>query len=138
MRYVAVKSEEQQAAAMVFRARDLLVRQRTQTVNAIRGHLAEFGLVAAQGLLSALSRDTLGRGEYHVLQFDMAIYIFFYSAFGNRQNAYKQLYKFKRPNSLDYRDFGDTNIRNSIVFVFWGTMDRKTISATSRWSVHQT
>ncbi|SEI20324.1 Transposase [Rhizobium tibeticum] len=50
MRFVTAKSEKQQAAAMVFRARDLLVRQRTQTINAIRGHLAEFGLVAAQGL----------------------------------------------------------------------------------------
>ncbi len=49
MRFVAVKSEEQQAAAVMFRARDLLVRQRTQTINAIRGHLAEFGLVAAKG-----------------------------------------------------------------------------------------
>lgn len=50
MRFVAVKSEEQQAAAIVFRVRDLVVRQRTQTINAIRGHLAEFGVVAAQGL----------------------------------------------------------------------------------------
>jgi transposase len=50
MRFVAAKSEEQQAAAMVFRVRDLVVRQRTQTINAIRGHLAEFGLVAAQSL----------------------------------------------------------------------------------------
>ncbi|MES0160311.1 MULTISPECIES: IS110 family transposase [unclassified Mesorhizobium] len=50
MRFVAVKSEEQQAAAIVFRVRDLVVRQRTQTINAIRGHLAEFGMVAAQGL----------------------------------------------------------------------------------------
>jgi transposase len=49
MRFVAVKSERQQAAAIVFRVRDLVVRQRTQTVNAIRGHLAEFGLVAAHG-----------------------------------------------------------------------------------------
>jgi transposase len=49
MRFVAVKSDEQQAAAIVFRARDLLVRQRTQTINAIRGHLAEFGVVAAKG-----------------------------------------------------------------------------------------
>jgi len=49
MRFVAVKSEELQAAAVVFRARDLLVRQRTQTINAIRGHLAEFGMVVAQG-----------------------------------------------------------------------------------------
>lgn len=49
MRFVAVRSEASQARAMVFRTRDLLVRQRTQTINALRGHLAEFGLVAAQG-----------------------------------------------------------------------------------------
>jgi transposase len=53
MRFVAAKSEEQQAAAMVFRVRDLVVRQRTQTINAIRGHLAEFGFVAPQGLFHA-------------------------------------------------------------------------------------
>ena len=34
---------------MLFRTRDLLVRQRTQTINALRGHLAEFGVAAAQG-----------------------------------------------------------------------------------------
>jgi hypothetical protein len=50
MRFVAVKSEETQAAAVVFRTRDLLVRQRTQTINALRGHLAEFGVIAARGL----------------------------------------------------------------------------------------
>lgn len=49
MRFVAVKSEAQQAGAMVFRARDLLVRQRTQLINALRGHLAEYGIVTAQG-----------------------------------------------------------------------------------------
>jgi transposase len=49
MRYVAVKSEEQQASALVFRTRDLLVRQRTQLINAIRGHLTEFGWVAPKG-----------------------------------------------------------------------------------------
>jgi transposase len=49
MRFVPAKSEEQQAAAIVFRARDLLVRQLTQTINAIRGHLTEFGIVAAKG-----------------------------------------------------------------------------------------
>ena len=37
MRFVAVKGEEQQARAMVFHTRDLLVRQRTQTINALRG-----------------------------------------------------------------------------------------------------
>ena len=49
MRTIAVKTEEQQARAMLFRTRDLLVRQRTQPINALRGHLAEHGLVAPQG-----------------------------------------------------------------------------------------
>lgn len=49
MRFVAVKSEEQQAAGLVFRTRDLVVRQRTQLINAIRGHLAEYGWVAPRG-----------------------------------------------------------------------------------------
>ena len=46
---VAVKTQDQQARAMLFRTRDLLVRQRTQTINALRGHLAEFGVVAPKG-----------------------------------------------------------------------------------------
>ena len=49
MRFVAVKSAEAQASALVFRTRDLLVRQRTQIINALRGHLTEYGLVVAQG-----------------------------------------------------------------------------------------
>ena len=49
MRFVAVKSKQQQALGMLFRTRELLVRQRTQTVNALRGHLAEFGVVAPRG-----------------------------------------------------------------------------------------
>ena len=49
MRFVAIKTEEQQARAMLFRTRDLLVRQRTQLINALRGHLSEHGVVAAQG-----------------------------------------------------------------------------------------
>jgi len=49
MRFVDVKSEAQQSQGMIFRTRDLLVRQRTQTINALRGHLAEFGIVAPQG-----------------------------------------------------------------------------------------
>ena len=51
MRFVSVKSEEKQAATVVFRARDLLVRQRTQLINALRGHLAEYGLIALNGRL---------------------------------------------------------------------------------------
>ena len=50
MRFVAVKSADQQAEAMLFRTRDLPARQRTQTVNALRGHLAEHGVVAPQGI----------------------------------------------------------------------------------------
>jgi transposase len=49
MRFVAVKSEQQQAAGLVFRTRDLLVRQRTQLINAIRGHLTEYGWIAPKG-----------------------------------------------------------------------------------------
>ena len=51
MRFVVVKSEDQQAQAMLFRTRDMLVRQRTQLVNALRGHLVEHGVIAAQGLV---------------------------------------------------------------------------------------
>lgn len=50
MRFVAIKSEQQQAALMLHRTRELLVRQRTMLVNAIRGHMAEFGIVARVGL----------------------------------------------------------------------------------------
>lgn len=50
MRFVPVKTAEQQAVLMLHRTRDLLVRQRTALVNALRGHLAEFGIVAPQGM----------------------------------------------------------------------------------------
>ena len=49
MRFVAVKTEDQQARAMLFRTRQIFVGQRTQMINALRGHLAEHGLVAARG-----------------------------------------------------------------------------------------
>ncbi len=50
LRFVPVKSAETQAEAMDLSARDLLVRQRTQLVNAVRGHAAEFGVIAAKGI----------------------------------------------------------------------------------------
>src|SRR6185369_2808344 len=50
MRFVPVKTAESQAALMLHRSRDLLVRQRTQLINALRAHLAEVGLVAATGV----------------------------------------------------------------------------------------
>ena len=50
MRFVPVKSAEQQAMLMLHKTRELLVKQRTMSVNALRGHLAEFGLVVAKGI----------------------------------------------------------------------------------------
>jgi transposase len=50
MRFVAVKSTEQQGVLMLHRTRELMVRQRTMLVNAIRAHMAEFGIVARVGL----------------------------------------------------------------------------------------
>jgi transposase len=63
MRFVPIKSIEQQAAMMLHRTRALLLRQRTQLINAVRGHLAEFGLVARRGArnireLAGLVHDT--------------------------------------------------------------------------------
>ncbi len=49
MRFVAVKGEGRQAAAVIVRSRDLLVRQRTQLVGALCGHMGAFGLVVPQG-----------------------------------------------------------------------------------------
>jgi transposase len=77
MRFAAVKSAEQQSILMLHRARELLVRQRTMLINALRGHCGEFGLVVAQGAskvtklvemiedrqderLPALAREALG------------------------------------------------------------------------------
>ncbi|MFC5739918.1 IS110 family transposase [Sinirhodobacter huangdaonensis] len=53
MRFVPVKSEETQGAALVFRIRELLIRQRTQAINALRGHLTEFGQIAPKGAANA-------------------------------------------------------------------------------------
>lgn len=63
MRFVPVKSAERQGELMVLRTRELLVRQRTQAVNALRGHATEFGLVVPLGvsrvkeLLAKLAAD---------------------------------------------------------------------------------
>ena len=50
MRFVPIKSVDQQAVLMLHKTRDLLVKQRTMSVNALRGHLQEFGLIAAKGI----------------------------------------------------------------------------------------
>src|SRR5260370_34179640 len=62
MRFVPVKAAEQQATALLPRGREQLGRQRTMLVNALRAHLAEFGLVAAPGLRSV--RRAVGRGQH--------------------------------------------------------------------------
>lgn len=65
MRFVPVKSAERQGVMMLHRARDLLMRQRTMILNAIRAHLAEFGIITAQGprklaaLLEAMRSDDM-------------------------------------------------------------------------------
>lgn len=51
MRFVPIKSAERQSVLMLHRSRELLVRQRTMPINAVRGHCAEFGLIAPQGAL---------------------------------------------------------------------------------------
>ena len=66
MRFVRIKSAEQQGQLMQRRTRDVLIRQRTQIINALRAHLAELGFVAAQGNagvneLRAIVTDEAGR-----------------------------------------------------------------------------
>ena len=55
MRFVPVKTREQQAVLMLHRSRELLIRQRTMLINALRGHLAEFGVVMRQGAAGVTS-----------------------------------------------------------------------------------
>jgi transposase len=55
MRFVAVKSAEQQSVLMLHRTRALLVRQRTMAANAVRAHLAEFGIVAGLGIRNVIT-----------------------------------------------------------------------------------
>jgi transposase len=58
MRFVEAKSAEQQGRLIQHRTRDLLMRQRTQVINALRAHLAELGIVAAQGREGLEARRT--------------------------------------------------------------------------------
>ena len=57
MRFVPAKTAEQQAAVLLHRGRERLVRQRTMLVNALRGHLAEFEVIAPQGLTLCWQAD---------------------------------------------------------------------------------
>src|SRR6204780_3471332 len=63
MRFVPIKSADQQATLMLHKTRDLMVKQRTMNVNALRGHLAEFGLIAPKGIHRLEELLALARGE---------------------------------------------------------------------------
>ena len=52
MRFVPIKTPEDQAAGIVLKTRELFVRQRSQTANAMRAHMAEMGIIAATGMTS--------------------------------------------------------------------------------------
>ena len=64
MRFVPVKSETQQALLMLHRIRDRLIAERTGTINAIRGHMAEFGIVAARQGSGDCCRGRVDEGAY--------------------------------------------------------------------------
>jgi transposase len=70
MRFVPVKSEETQGAAMVFRVRELLIRQQTQAINALRGHLSEFGQIVPQGAANATKLIAIVEGPECALPSD--------------------------------------------------------------------
>ena len=60
MRFVPIKSAEQQSVLVLHRTRDLLIRQRTMLANSLRAHCAEFGLVVAQGIAKLAERLRAG------------------------------------------------------------------------------
>ncbi|MBO9198188.1 IS110 family transposase [Rhizobium sp. 16-449-1b] len=68
MRFVAIKSAEQQAAALSFRLRSLLIRQRAQMANSLRSHLAEFGIIiAGSGFVRVTAAATEALGKKSVI-----------------------------------------------------------------------
>jgi len=67
MRFVPVKGEEQQGILMLHRTRELLIRQRTMLINALRAHLAEFGIVMAQGRAGVSTLVALVADDEHDL-----------------------------------------------------------------------
>jgi transposase len=73
MRFVPIKSADQQALLMLHRTRDLLIRQRTQLINALRAQLAEFGLVAETGRegLAQLAEIITDKSNREALPFAM-------------------------------------------------------------------
>ena len=68
MRFVPAKTREQQSLAMLHKTRDLLIRQRTSLAVALRSHLAEFGIISAQGIRNGIkAAQAISMGEYNDL-----------------------------------------------------------------------
>lgn len=63
MRFVPVKTAEQQAAVMVLKTRGLLVRPRTQAINALRTHMGELGIIAPIGIANVKALAVIIRDE---------------------------------------------------------------------------
>ena len=67
MRFIPVKSADQQGLLMLHRTRELLIRQRSMLINALRAHLAEFGIVMSQGKAGVTMLITLVEDDEHDL-----------------------------------------------------------------------
>jgi transposase len=109
MRFVPVKSPEQQAALALHRTRDLLVKQRTQLVNMIRGLLAEFGIEMARGLhhALALAKQLTDGGAADVPQLAQRVIASLAQQIGSLQEQLavleKELVAWHRSNELSQR-----------------------------------
>jgi transposase len=109
MRFVAVKTEEQQGVLVLHRSRDLLMRQRTMILNAIRAHFAEFGIITAQGprkVIELVSRlrddDSLGLPDV-VRSALLALAVQLDSLAGEVRNIERRLMAWHRQNAASQR-----------------------------------
>ena len=101
MRFAPAKSAEQQSVLMLHRARELLVRQRTLVINALRGHCAELGLIVAQlGRCRYGREDALRQGYRN----------------GHRE---RQLTGKKVAVDLPYQGMDNVHILEGAMRVFW-------------------
>ena len=93
MRFVPVKSAEQQATLMLHKTRELLVKQRTMSVNALRGHLSEFGIICNRSDRQCL----IERPDFGVRRCQAAIVFSFVIGIASRNICIGVLPKHQRP-----------------------------------------
>jgi transposase len=74
MRFVPIKTADQQATGMVLKTRDLLIRQRSQTANAFRSHMSELGIITAAGMVSLAKLAQMMRDPDNIVIPDAARY----------------------------------------------------------------